>query len=422
MARVKQIDLIKNQLEMYKSNPELTMSAKGWSKAEYQEQISLLEKKITQSKRGKSNKAKGGNYERKVAKYFKDKFGIELVRTPLSGGFQKNAKATNIKGDISNIDDSIDFKLHIECKSHKSISLKEWLRQAESDCPSGRIPTVVFHRPNTSKDYIAISYKDFANIINYTKNYTNPFTDISPKEGEMEEWAFINGYNNEYQISNFGRLKSIKGGKERLLKPCVGSSGYLNTTLTKDGKCTSVRIHKLVSEYFLDSSLGEVVNHIDGNKLNNYYKNLEVITYSENNSHAYTTGLKSKGEQCYLSKLTDRQILDIRLHLGFNNISVAELAILYGVSDTTISRIKDINYRNPLNLYLICKDHSTWAVPKWIEQSESDCAEGKIPIVVMHRRQKNKDGQRTQESGDYVVLNLFDFMEIVNYNKIIEKR
>lgn len=418
MAKVRAIDILKERLKMYRENPQLVMKSNNWSEGEFLEEVNKLETKISQSKRGKSSKVKGASYERKVAKAFKDKLGVELVRTPLSGGFQKSAKDNQLKGDISNIDSKVDFNLHVECKSHKSISLQEWLRQSEDDCPKGKIPTVVFHRPNTSIEYIVMSFYNFINIIDYTKSYKNTPTELV---GE-EIWIPIKGYEGHYEISNRGFIRSLKNNTPRLLNPSVSDSGYLTTALTMGGKCKSVRIHNLVAKHFVEPFEGEVINHLDGDKLNNFYKNLEFVTYSENNSHAYLTGLKKSGEECYLSKLSNAQVLEIKVLNKLKGLTPQELVSLFDVSITTINRILKTDYRNPLNLFITCKDHASWSVPKWIEQSESDCPEGKVPIVVMHRRQKNKDGQRVQENGDYVVMDLFDFLEIVNYNKIIKTK
>lgn len=177
--RVKAIDVVKQQLELYLSNPSLVMEQKGWTKAEYENEVALLEQKIILSKRGKSSRAKGGNYERTIAKKFKDKLDVELKRTPMSGGFAKgSSKASEFRGDIITVDDSIDFKLHIECKSHKTWKLKEWIRQAQEDCPKGRIPVVVFHqgqrnengkRVEEAGDYVVLSLEDFLNIVDKDK-------------------------------------------------------------------------------------------------------------------------------------------------------------------------------------------------------------------------------------------------------------
>lgn len=176
--RKKAVDLLKEELSILTSNPSLVMSSKGWTQEEYDKNITLLENKIQQSKRGKSSKAKGSNYERDIAKVFKDKLGIELVRTPMSGGFQKKSEALSVKGDITNLDHTIEFLLHIECKDHKSWSLPAWLIQAEDDCPKGHIPTVVFHRRQLNKDgkrvqeagdFVALKLEDFLDILDRAK-------------------------------------------------------------------------------------------------------------------------------------------------------------------------------------------------------------------------------------------------------------
>lgn len=122
--------------------------------------------KKQRQKLGKRSKAKGSNYERDVAKKFKNHYGEELTRTPQSGGFaKKSTKADEFRGDIVALDDSVDLVLHIECKNSKTWSLPAWFTQAESDAPKGKVPCVVFHKHGTSKDYIALSLEDFFKIV-----------------------------------------------------------------------------------------------------------------------------------------------------------------------------------------------------------------------------------------------------------------
>ena len=124
---------------------------------------------IEQEKRkklGKRSKAKGANYERDVAKKFRKAYDADLVRTPQSGGFAKKyAKADDFRGDIVPADEDIDLSLHIECKNAKTWSLPAWFKQAESDCPKGKAPVVIFHQHGTSKDYIAMSLEDFFKLV-----------------------------------------------------------------------------------------------------------------------------------------------------------------------------------------------------------------------------------------------------------------
>jgi hypothetical protein len=179
MAKVKQRELIIERLELYKSNPSFIKEQKGWTQAQYEKEVDLLEQQLEKSKRGKSSRLKGGNYERTIAKKFKDKLQVELTRTPQSGGFAKSStKGDDFRGDIVSLDDTIEFLLHIECKDHASWSLPAWIKQAEEDCPEGRIPIVIYHRRQKNEegkrvqdvgDYVSIPLEMFLDIVDKSK-------------------------------------------------------------------------------------------------------------------------------------------------------------------------------------------------------------------------------------------------------------
>lgn len=136
----------------------LKVTVKGSENAEDQKEV--------RKKLGRRSKNKGSNYERDVAKTFKEAYKIELTRTPQSGGFaKKSQKAKDFRGDITCLDESIEFLLHVECKNSKTWSLPAWIKQAESDCPKGRVPVVIFHQHGTSKDYVSLSLKDFLSLV-----------------------------------------------------------------------------------------------------------------------------------------------------------------------------------------------------------------------------------------------------------------
>lgn len=117
------------------------------------------------SRRGRRSRNKGSNYERTIAKKFKEFFGVDLVRTPQSGGFAKKCvKAGEFRGDIVSADESIDLRVHIECKNTKTWSLPAWLKQAEGDCPKGKKPIVIFHQHGTSNDYVTLKLEDFMSL------------------------------------------------------------------------------------------------------------------------------------------------------------------------------------------------------------------------------------------------------------------
>ncbi len=121
----------------------------------------------------------------------------------------------------------------------------------------------------------------------------------------MEEiWKDINEYEGLYQVSNFGRVKSLTreckhplGGtrkvNERIMKPEKGKWGYLRVHLNKNGKGERHLIHRLVVRAFIPNPGNKPeVNHINGNKQNNHVDNLEWCTSKENIQHAIRLGLR----------------------------------------------------------------------------------------------------------------------------------
>lgn len=93
---------------------------------------------------------------------------------------------------------------------------------------------------------------------------------------KKEYWKPVVGYEGLYEVSNWGRVKSIRFGKERILKPFTNKDGYLLVTLSKNGTHKKFQVHRLVALHFLPNpdNLPEV-NHKDENKLNNNAENLE---------------------------------------------------------------------------------------------------------------------------------------------------
>jgi len=96
----------------------------------------------------------------------------------------------------------------------------------------------------------------------------------------MEVWKEIKGFE-DYEVSNLGRVKSLKFNKVRILKGGLISTGYYCVVLQCNGKKVTKTIHQLVAELFLDHEPNGhklVVDHIDNNKLNNRVENLQIVT------------------------------------------------------------------------------------------------------------------------------------------------
>ena len=86
----------------------------------------------------------------------------------------------------------------------------------------------------------------------------------------------IKDYEGHYQVSNLSRVKSIKFGKERILKPVTDRHGYLLVGLWKNNKQKTYKVHRLVAEAFIPNPNNlPQVNHKDENPLNNNVNNLE---------------------------------------------------------------------------------------------------------------------------------------------------
>ena len=136
----------------------------------------------------------------------------------------------------------------------------------------------------------------------------------------LEEWRKIEfGYN--YEVSNLGRVRSLYFTKPpKILKTRVcKNNGYELVNLNRDAKLKTFTVHSLVARAFIRDYDGneEVVNHIDGNKLNNHISNLEIIDRKGNVKHAMSTGLQKINHKIvyqgveYLSKTQMRRALHI---------------------------------------------------------------------------------------------------------------
>lgn len=106
----------------------------------------------------------------------------------------------------------------------------------------------------------------------------------------MEKYVVLQGFYDCYAISNIGNVKNLRTGY--ILEPSIRKDGYKSVLLSKDGKKMSIRIHRLVAQYFLGNSEGKPdVNHINGIKHDNRVENLEWCTKEENMTHASENGL-----------------------------------------------------------------------------------------------------------------------------------
>lgn len=110
-----------------------------------------------------------------------------------------------------------------------------------------------------------------------------------------EEWKTFDYQGKKYEVSNYGKVKTFYLNEEgRLMTPQIDRLGYVTISLSSNARSKKFRIHRLVAMLFVPNPYGyNEINHIDGNKQNNYYENLEWCTHQHNMRHAFDTGLDS---------------------------------------------------------------------------------------------------------------------------------
>lgn len=167
--------------------------------------------------------------------------------------------------------------------------------------------------------------------------YKNEIVQFRPYyDYDSEMWKEIE---DGYYVSNYGRIKNQKGV---IIYGSVHSDGYIFVTI----KGKQHPVHRIVANCFCPMvENAEVVNHIDGNKMNNASFNLEWTTQSENVKHSHKNNLQPKGLSTYKGKFSEEQREEIKELYNSGEISKREIARRYGVSHTCINDIISEKYK-----------------------------------------------------------------------------
>jgi hypothetical protein len=170
----------------------------------------------------------------------------------------------------------------------------------------------------------------------------------------QEIWRGIDGFEGSYQVSNYGRIRSLErwvsNGRgfrkigERILKPHLSTDDRYVVRFYDRRKSKQVvrQIHRLVAQAFIPKPKGKnVVNHLDLDPHNNHVSNLEWTDHSGNTQHAFAHGANKQGEEHHFAKLTKEDVMFIRKHYTprDKDLGRASLARKYGVHPVTISKI-----------------------------------------------------------------------------------
>jgi hypothetical protein len=154
-----------------------------------------------------------------------------------------------------------------------------------------------------------------------------------------QEWRPAPGFEDRYEVSNLGDVRSLYFDPPRLLKPYPDKDGYPVVALWRDQERTQMNLHRLVAETFhaaRRNPLHKEVAHLDGHRLNCKAENLKWVSKVENQSHKRLHGTHLAGERHPRAKLTIEAVREIRASPGAR----AALARRFGVSPYAIDDVR----------------------------------------------------------------------------------
>ena len=151
----------------------------------------------------------------------------------------------------------------------------------------------------------------------------------------QEVWQPIPGWEGFYEVSDQGRVKSLRSGK--LMRLSVANTGYMQVQLSAMPRRSVCHVHRLVLEAFVGPSPVEMEGcHANGIRTDNRLSNLRWDTRKGNMADASAQGRTNKGERNPWCKLTEKQVRAIRLSEQSNT----ELAARYDMSREAIRDIR----------------------------------------------------------------------------------
>ena len=149
-----------------------------------------------------------------------------------------------------------------------------------------------------------------------------------------EEYKIIKGFEN-YEVSNFGRIRNYKTG--RILKPKINKQGYYQVSLSSDGIPYTKYVHHLVGTMFIPNPENKkIIGHIDNNRLNNNINNLRYATSQENSMNRK---LSSRNSSNYKGISYDKQRNKWKAYIRING-KLKHLGYFDNIDDAINARVK----------------------------------------------------------------------------------
>lgn len=170
---------------------------------------------------------------------------------------------------------------------------------------------------------------------------------------QNETWKDVEGFEGLYRVSDLGNVISCQKKvlsrerasgvntrtvKSRILKPDVSATGYLRVTLATGGLNQRFLLHRVVAKMFIANPFNlRQVNHINGMKSDNRVVNLEWSNCSDNNKHAFATGLRTpnRGSVKY-----SNETLGLIKSLVQDGMLLKDVASKMSIPVSTISSLK----------------------------------------------------------------------------------
>ena len=188
----------------------------------------------------------------------------------------------------------------------------------------------------------------YDNLPGYKNEIRQFVPEVDDDMAAEEQWV---AYDQEYEASDCGRIRHKLKNGYRILGGSKHKDGYIFVTL--HGK--QIPLHRIIAMLFCKDGYEEglVVNHIDGNKQNNFANNLEWVTQRENILHSHANNLQPVPTKTYMGKFSTEERMKIKKMWEDGLMSRREIAKQYGVSHTCINDIVNDKYKyvESVNVY-----------------------------------------------------------------------